>query len=93
MLSLFLPHSPSTTLHRHLRLQLPQFLLLIILLDPRRSALPLCNLRLRRLWQAAHFVAYGHGTRVEHLLVELFLLELCEFLVEIVFVDGGGADA
>lgn len=43
--------------------------------------------------QAADLVADGDGARVEHLLVELLLLELGELLVEVVFVDGGCVDA
>lgn len=77
--------------HGHLGLQLPELLLFVVLLDSDgRLAL---DLGLRRCGQPADFVADGHGARVEHLLVELFLLELGEFLVEVVFVDGRGGDA
>lgn len=77
--------------HSHLGLQLSELLLLVILLNAqRRLAL---GLRAGGLRQAADLVADGDGPGVEHLLVELFLLKLGEFFVQLVIVDGGGDDA
>lgn len=38
-------------------------------------------------------VVDGDVARLEHFLVEFFLLEFCEFFVEFVFVDAVGGDA
>ena len=38
-------------------------------------------------------VVDGNVARLEHFLVEFFLLEFCEFFVEFVFVDAVGGDA
>jgi hypothetical protein len=43
--------------------------------------------------QPSDRVAHGYVARVEHLLVEFLLLQICELLVEFVFVDAAGADA
>lgn len=77
-------YSLQYSLHSHLLLQLPQFLFLVILLN--NPLLPF-NLMTRDIRQSPHFVACGHGAGVQHLFVELFLLEVCELLVQLVFVE------
>jgi len=72
--------------HSHLRLQLPQLLFLVVLLDYSCGGLAgeICH---GCLGQLADLVADGDVACIEHLLVELFLLEFCEFFVKLVFVD------
>jgi hypothetical protein len=77
--------------HCHLRLQLPQLLLFVVLLDSRGRLA--CGIRDGCQWQLADCVAHGDGAGVEHLVRELFLLELGQLLVELVFVDGVVRDA
>ena len=86
------PSYQARTSHGHLCLQLAELFLLVVFFDSGGGRLAF-DLGLRRGGHAADFVAHWDGSRVEHLLVQLLLLEFCEFFVKIVFVDGGSGDA
>lgn len=85
------PSCQSRALRGHLCLQLSELFLLVVFFDS--GGCLASDLGLRRHGEATDFVAHRDGSCVEHLLVELLLLEFCELLVEIIFVDDGIVNA
>lgn len=84
--------SSTPSLHSHLSLQLPQLFLLIIFLHRLPSPMHRYTRQSRNLIPLPiNTISNRYGASLQHLVIQLFLLQPLKFLFQFVFVNAGAA--